>query len=776
MSELVAEFSALSKDDTGLAGGKGANLGELVTAGLPVPPGFVVTAAAYRAAMEQAGARDELRQLTVEADADDPDHVQRVAERAREVVRDAGIPDELREAVLAAYRDLSGDGTELVAVRSSATTEDTEEASFAGMNETFTNVIGEDTLLERLVDCWASIFTERVLTYRARRGIDEEPAIAVVIQRMVDADRAGVVFTVDPSGDRDEMIVEAAFGLGDAVVAGEVEPDTYVLHRGDDGVEVADVRIGHKDKKIVRGDGGGNREVELDDDEASRRVLDDDQLLELAELALRVEEHYGAPQDIEWAAEDGQFFLVQTRPITTLDEDEPEDDETGDGERLAAAEVLVEGLGASAGTAAGPVRILQSRDQGDRFEDGDILVTDMTAPDWVPIMSRAAAFVTDSGGMTSHAAIVGREMQVPCIVGTGDATSKLSDGATVTVDGEAGVVYAGDVTDQLQEPRSGGPEAAPRDRERPPEAAIPLATQLYVNLAIPRRAEEAAELPVDGVGLLRAEFLITEALQGEHPRYVLAQGRRDEAAAAMAEKILQITRPFHPRPVIYRATDFKTNEFRGLKGGEEYEPQEENPMLGYRGCFRYVRDPEMFSFELEVLARVREETDNLHLMISFVRTRWELEECLEAIDESPLGDDRGLKRWVMAEVPSVVYRIPEYAELGIDGVSIGSNDLTQLMLGVDRDNPVLSELFDEMDAAVLDAVQRIIVACRESGLTSSLCGQAPSDRPEFAEQLVRFGITSISVNADAAVDVRRTIAAAERRLLVESARADGAVR
>lgn len=781
---VTIPFAQLDRTRIVEAGGKGANLGELVRAGVPVPDGFVVASGAYDEFLDRTGIRGKLDLIAAALNVDDGAALQAAADAMRALVFGAEVPSVIAAPILDAYRGLgTAASPALVAVRSSATAEDSAATSFAGMFESFLNVQGEDGLLDAVRGCWASGFSARILFYRAKQGLRVAPSIAVVVQRMVQSAKSGVIFTVDPaSRNRDHLVIEAAWGLGEVVVLGQVNPDRYVVEKSTGRVLQ---RVAGKKAFLLQRDpvSGKNVRVELDGDPRQLQlVLEEDELREVFAMAMRAEAHYGSPQDMEFAVEGGRAFLVQSRPITTLGEAPPEPAAPAPAKSasVASGAVLARGLGASPGVGSGAARVIARASDGASLKAGEVLVAPMTSPDWVPVMRRAAAIVTDAGGMTSHAAIVSRELGIPCIVGTGNGTSVIRSGDAITVDGTAGTVTSG-----LAAPASAaGPAgvAASATTGVGASAAPPIAygerpvtaTKVYVNLADPTHAREVAARDVDGVGLLRAEFMLLSALGNTHPRVLIKEGRQQEFVSKMAADLRAIASAFAPRPVVYRATDFRTNEFRSLAGGDAFEPHEENPMIGYRGCFRYTREPDLFALELEALAQVRRDFPNLHLMIPFVRTLSELQACRAIIDRSPVGGQSGLQLWVMAEVPSVAYWLPAYAKLGVTGVSIGSNDLTQLMLGVDRDNAVLAPLFDERDPAVLDAVRRIIMTCRELGITSSICGQAPSVHTEYVDHLVEWGIDSISVNPDVIERSRHNVAAAERKLLLRSARAQSA--
>ena len=761
----VRRFAELGKADVDFAGGKGANLGELTRAGLPVPQGFVIGAPAYVAFCEAGGLRDRIAAELRELDVDDTAALVAASERVREMILSEPLPGWLEKAIREAYAELGGgDRSAAVAVRSSATAEDTESASFAGMNETFLNVRGSDALVNAVRRCWASLFGGRTVFYRAKRGFSQaEMDIAVVVQLQVASTRAGVMFTIDPStGRADRIVIEGSFGLGESVVSGSVSPDRYVVDK--ETLSIARREVRAKELAIEPVEGGGTSRRRLSAEESMRPVLDDAEVGQLAALAVKIERHYGAPQDTEWAFDaEGHVWMLQSRPVTSAAtgarETAPEPATDG-----AAGAPLLRGLGAAPGSASGPVRVIGALADAGRLSDGDVLVTHMTSPDWVPLMRRAAAIVTDSGGMTCHAAIVSRELGVPCVVGTGEATHTLRDAELVTVDATHGLILPGRAASRDM---AVAHALAPIARAAPPATG----TKLLVNLSEPSQVERAAALEVEGVGLLRAELMVIEALGGTHPRLLIDQGRSAEFVQRMSDALVTFAAGFAPRPVTYRTIDFRTNEFRGLHGGEQFEPEESNPMIGYRGALRYTHEPEVFRLELEAVRRVWDAGHaNFHVMLPFVRTARELETCRALVAETGLLSRRGFELWVMAEVPSVLFNLERYAALGIAGISIGSNDLTQLMLGADRDSEVVAEVFDERDPAVADYLRQLIPRARTLGLQTSICGQAPSVYPEYTELLVGCGIDAISVNMDVVDRTRRLIAAAETRLILDAAR------
>jgi pyruvate, water dikinase len=751
----VVKFQEVGKGDIPLVGGKGANLGEMLRANIPVPPGFIVTAVAYSRFIEQSGLHGRIEAVLSGLDVHDSDALQRVSEKVKKLIIDTPVPADIAAQIKTYYQEM---GSGPVAVRSSATAEDLPEASFAGQQSTFLNVVGADRVVAAVKECWASLFEARAIFYRVENGFEHmKVKIAVPVQKMVQSERSGVMFTVEPvSSDRSKITVEAIAGLGEALVSGETSPDMYIVDK--ESLRILEKHIAVQDTQLARtasGAGKGLADISwqpVPDAVRNSQKLTDEEIVKVAEIGKRIEKHYGFPQDIEWARENHDIFIVQTRPVTTLHA------AVEAGEKVEeTAPLLLKGSAASPGVVAGGVKIILDPAQISKVVAGDILVAEMTTPDFVPAMKRAVAIVTDRGGRTAHAAIVSRELGIPCVVGTGEATKTLHDGQIVTVDGARGVVYDGRAEATLA--------AYEQEKARATASTAKTRTRVYVNLAQPDLADAVAARNVDGVGLLRAEFIVAGI--GEHPRYALEQGRGEEFTAKMAEGILQFARAFDPRPVVYRTTDFKTNEYSGLKGGEKYEQSEENPMIGYRGASRYVRDIEVFRLEIEAIKRVRQQHKNLWVMIPFVRTPEEMAGVKKVLEQEGLKQSDEFKLWMMAEVPSNALILDAFIDVGIDGISIGSNDLTQLVLGIDRDNEVLAKDFDERNPAVMLALEQLVTTARRRGITSSICGQAPSDYPDLTEKLVEWGITSVSVNPDVIDKTRKIIADAEAKLGVK---------
>ncbi|PSP81563.1 phosphoenolpyruvate synthase [Halobacteriales archaeon QS_1_68_20] len=792
----------IDASDIESVGGKGASLGELASAGLPVPPAFVVTAETYRSFIEEAGIDDELFDA-VDIDPEDSSALASAESRAEELILGTEFPEELREEILAAYDDLD---QEFVAVRSSATAEDLPDASFAGQQETFLNVTRED-LLDRVRRCWASLFTQRAIYYRNEQGFDDAAVdIAVVVQGMVDAETSGVMFTSHPSTGDPEVIVEAAWGLGEAVVSGSVSPDNYVIDRetGDlEEVTVADKKVMH----VRDPDTGETVEREVPEDRRERRVLDDEILGDLVELGERVESHYGTPQDVEWAAVDGEVFMLQSRPITTIsgDIDTEDDADTGsafangaenggvgmddseslddadvgdqgagqdgaeeaesatDGSGVVEAEseedVLLSGLGASPGVVSGGVSVVGTLDELDKVGEGDLIVTEMTTPDMVPAMKRAAGIVTDEGGMTSHAAIVSRELGVPAVVGTQSATRRLGDDQVVTIDGDKGTVTEG--------PRTDVEEREPIEEARPDTPVKPMtATEVKVNVSIPEAAERAAATGADGVGLLRIEHLVL-GLDKTPERFIEEHGGR-AYQDRIVDGIRRVADEFYPRPVRVRTLDAPTDEFRQQEGGED-EPDEHNPMLGYRGIRRSLDTPDVFRHELETFRRLYDMGyDNVEIMFPLVNDAEDVLQARALMEE--VGIDPDKRTWgVMIETPGSALCVDEMADCGIDFASFGTNDLTQYTLAVDRNNENVADRFDELHPAVLELIAEVIERCREHDVDTSICGQAGS-KPRMVQFLVEEGVSSISANIDAVRDVQHEVKRVEQQLLLDSVR------
>lgn len=754
-------FHEITKKNLSIAGGKGANLGEMVKAKFPVPPGYIISSDTYFEFIDKLQLREKISKILEDLDVNDSARLQEVSKEVQDLIKGAKVPKKLADEFEEAYDELTESLGEapLVAVRSSATAEDLPDASFAGQQATFLNITRHN-LVEAVLDCWASLFTARAIFYRVQQKFDHmKVGIAVVIQKMIQSESSGVMFTKHPTGESDAIIIEAVFGLGEGIVSGMYTPDHFEIDPTTWSITNKEIssqpRMIHLNKKE------GIKELEVSPEKQATQKIADEKVIELAKLGKKIEKHYAWPQDIEWAFEKGKMYIVQSRAVTTIPKERKRHEDEA---MVKMMKPTLKGLGASPGIADGPVMIIKDTTEIDKVKNGDVLVTGMTNPDMVPAMKRAAAIVTDEGGMTSHAAIVSRELGIPAIVGTKNATKTLKTGEKITVDGKRGMVYKGEKKNLLI---NNVPKEA--EKEATVTSWIPTATKIMVNLATPSEAERIANKDVDGVGLLRAEFIVADI--GIHPKEAIATGKKDEFVEKLATDVTKIVEAFWPRPVIYRSFDFKTNEYKSLKGGEKYEHHENNPMMGYRGAMRAVNDPEVFDIEIKMLKKIRNEHGfkNLWLMMPFIRTIEEIRAIKETLKKEGLLGDRDFKFFVMAEVPSVALMIDEFAK-EVDGFSIGSNDLTQLTLGADRDNENLASTFDERDPAVLKSLKMIITGAKRNGCYVSICGQAPSVYPEIVEHLVRWGIDSVSVNPDVIERTRKIVAQTEMKVLLENTR------
>ena len=790
--QFVRWFNEIGAGDVPLVGGKNASLGEmyreLSSADLCVPNGFAITAEAYRHTLDQAQVWGELHELLDQVDPSDVAELARRGQHARELVYGAVLPPDVAIEIALAHRRLREEyGDDLaVAVRSSATAEDLPEASFAGQHETFLNIRGELHLLDAVRRCFASLFTDRAIHYRIDKGFDHfKVALSVGVMKMVRSDVAssGVMFTLDTeSGHRDVVFITSAYGLGENVVQGAVDPDEFYVHKPTFAAGHRTVlrrRTGGKAVKMVLLDGGTRhttRNVPTPDEDRARFSISDDDVLALAGMGLRIESHYGVPMDVEWAKDglDGKLYIVQARPETAASSRSVAQLTTFvvDGH----GETLCEGRSVGDKVASGRARLVSGVADLGAFRPGDVLVADTTTPDWEPVMKSAAAIVTNRGGRTCHAAIIARELGIPAVVGTGDATRRLTSGDVVTVScaqGDTGAVYRGEARWQVR-------------TTDVTELARPR-TRIMLNLGNPDLAFKTALLPSDGVGLARMEFIISESIKAHplallHPESVEDQAVRAELAALtqgypdgatffverLAEGIGTIAAAFYPRPVVVRMSDFKTNEYASLLGGAAFEPSEENPMLGFRGASRYAHPAyaEGFALECRAMRRVRENMGltNTVLMLPFVRRLAEADQVLALMSELGLTrGEHGLEIYAMCEIPNNVLLIDEFAQR-FDGFSIGSNDLTQLTLGVDRDSELVAFDFDERDPGVKKMIRLAVEGCQRNGVHSGLCGQAPSDYPDMAEFLVEIGIESMSLNPDSLLQTTRSVLAVEQRL------------